>query len=211
MRELEGRQDPDEKKHIGGFYRVRGKRTLDAVLACLLLIITVIPMLLIALLVKLTSRGEVIFRQERIGRGGEPFVCYKFRSMRKDAPHDVPTAHLEDAARYITPVGRLLRRTSLDELPQIINVLRGDMSFVGARPLIPAEESMHRGRDFGGVYELRPGITGLAQVRGRDMIDDAQKLLLDLEYAENVGFWLDLKILLRTLFCVFRGKNIRTE
>lgn len=193
------------------FYREWGKRALDVVLACVLLVLVAVPMLVIALLVKLTSRGEVIFKQERIGRGGERFICYKFRSMRADAPHYVPTARFADAARYITPLGRLLRRSSLDELPQIINVLRGDMSFVGARPLIPSEERMHRERTCGGVYELRPGITGLAQVRGRDMIDDEQKLAYDLEYAQNLGFWLDVKIFFGTLTSALRGKNIRTD
>ena len=165
----------------GSFYREWGKRFIDASLGCVILAFTILPMLVIALIVKLTSKGEVIFKQERIGRGGEPFVCYKFRSMSTDAPRDIPTARFEDAARYITPIGRLLRRTSLDELPQIINVIKGDMSFVGARPLIPSESEMHKGRERGGVYELRPGITGLAQVRGRDMIGDEEKLFYDLE------------------------------
>ena len=195
----------------GGFYRAVGKRLVDVILACAMLVIAFVPMLMIALLVKLTSRGEAIFKQERIGRGGEIFVCYKFRSMSADAPHDVPTARFEEAASYITPIGRLLRRTSLDELPQIINVLKGDMSFVGARPLIPSEVAMHRGRESGGVYELRPGITGLAQVRGRDMIDDSQKLAFDLEYARNLGLWLDVKIFFGTLLGALLGKNIRTQ
>ena len=211
MRELDGARRPDGKRRTGNFYRARGKRWADVALACVALFIMLAPMLLVALLVKLTSRGEVIFKQERIGRGGEVFVCYKFRSMRADAPHDVPTSQLEGASRYITPLGRVLRRTSLDELPQIINVLRGDMSFVGARPLIPAERDMHRAREAGGVYELRPGITGLAQVCGRDMLDDAQKLSLDLEYVGKVGLWLDVKIFLRTLFCAILGKNIRAD
>lgn len=198
-------------RNFGCFYREVGKRLADVVLACALLIFLALPMLVIALLVKLTSRGEVIFKQERIGRGGVPFVCYKFRSMRTDAPHDVPSAELFGAERYITPIGRILRRTSLDELPQIINVIKGDMSFVGARPLIPAEALMHEGRRASGVYELRPGITGLAQVRGRDMIDDAQKLLYDLEYARELGFWLDVKILVGTLSKALTGKDIRTE
>lgn len=200
-----------QKGRAGRFYREWGKRFIDVVLACAMLVMISVPMLVIALLVKITSRGEVIFKQERIGRGGESFICYKFRSMRTDAPHDVPTARFEEAARYITPLGRVLRRTSLDELPQLINVLKGDMSFVGARPLIPSEEEMHRGRESGGVYELRPGITGLAQVRGRDMISDAQKLAFDLEYARNLDFWLDVKIFFGTLFGALRGKNIRTE
>ena len=194
-----------------GFYRERGKRFIDVLLAFVLLGLTAVPMLIIALLVKLTSSGEVIFKQERIGRGGVPFICYKFRSMRADAPRDIPTSHFEGAARYITPLGRILRRTSLDELPQIINVIKGDMSFVGARPLIPAEVRMHKGREIGGVYKLRPGITGLAQVRGRDMIGDEQKLAFDLEYARNLGFGLDVKIFFQTLFSALRGKNIRTD
>ena len=144
-------------------------------------------------------------------RGGKHFICYKFRSMSADAPRDVPRTRFEDAARYITPLGRFLRKTSLDELPQLINVMRGDMSFVGARPLIPSEEEMHRGRELGGVYDLRPGITGLAQVMGRDMIDDAQKLSYDLEYARNFSFRLDAKIFFETLISALRRENVRTE
>ena len=194
-----------------GFYGAYGKRFVDLILACAALAVALLPMLIICILIRLTSRGEVIFKQERIGKGGEPFVCYKFRSMRADAPHDLPRTRFEEVARYVTPIGGFLRRTSLDELPQIINVLKGDMSFVGARPLIPAEEAMHIGRARGGVYALRPGITGLAQVRGRDMIDDAQKLSYDLEYAEKISFLLDVKIFFGTLLGALRGENIRTE
>ena len=188
-----------QKKRVLSFYGAYGKRFIDLILACAALAVTLLPMLVICILVKLTSRGEVIFKQERIGKGGEPFVCYKFRSMRADAPHDLPRTRFEEVARYVTPIGSFLRRTSLDELPQIINVLKGDMSFVGARPLIPAEEAMHIGRTKGGVYSLRPGITGLAQVRGRDTIDDSQKLGFDLEYAENLSLLLDVKIFFGTL------------
>ena len=194
-----------------GFYGAIGKRLLDISFACFVLITMLVPMLIIGLLVKLTSSGEIIFKQVRIGRGGEPFVCYKFRSMRKDAPHDVPTAEFSGFDSYVTPLGRFLRKSSLDELPQIINVIKGDMSFVGARPLIPNESYMHVARRQGGVYELRPGITGLAQVRGRDMIDDEQKLFYELEYIENFGFLLDMKILFQTLWSALISKNVRTE
>ncbi len=194
-----------------GFYKSFGKRAIDLVLSCVLLIVMCVPMLLIALAIRLTSKGGAIFKQVRIGRGGEPFVCYKFRSMRLDAPSDIPTSHPSDIGRYITPVGGFIRRLSLDELPQIINVIKGDMSLVGVRPLIPCEEEMHKGRSASGVYDLPPGITGLAQIRGRDMISDAEKLEFDREYAKNIGFALDTKIFFETLLRVIRREDIRAK
>ena len=201
-------RDKAVAKH--GFYRAVGKRALDIILACVMLVILSLPMLIIALVIKLDSSGGVIFKQTRIGRGGEPFVCYKFRSMLADAPHDLPSAEF-DAPEYITPVGRFLRRTSLDELPQIVNVIKGDMSFVGVRPLIPCEEALHKGRALCGAYELRPGITGLAQICGRDMISDAEKLGFDAEYAKNVGFALDVRIFFLTFSRVLRREDIRVK
>ena len=194
-----------------GFYKRFGKRALDILISCALLVAACLPMLFIALAIKLTSRGGVIFRQVRIGRGGVPFVCYKFRSMRADAPSDVPTSSPSDIGSYITPVGAFIRRFSLDELPQIINVIKGDMSLVGVRPLIPCEEEMHRGRAASGAYDLPPGITGLAQIRGRDMISDAEKLSFDSEYAKNIGFLLDAKIFFETFLRVLRREDIREK
>ena len=186
----------------------RPKRAIDLLLAYLLLIVAYVPMLVIALLIRLTTDGSVIFRQIRIGAGGKSFVCYKFRTMRCDAPANLSTAEFTDADSYVTSVGRFLRRTSLDELPQLFNVLCGEMSLVGPRPLIPEEAEMHKRRYDLGVYALRPGITGLAQVRGRDELDDAQKLSYDVEYLLRMGFMTDARILFCTVLKVISADGV---
>ena len=183
---------------VAGAYPVL-KRLFDVLAAYILLLFLYIPMLIIAALIKLTSRGSVIFRQARVGVGGKLFVCYKFRTMRPDAPPCLSTAEFIDADKYITAVGRFLRRTSLDELPQLFNVLSGDMSLIGPRPLILSESGMHERRRELGVYYVRPGMTGLAQVHGRDMLSDAEKVGYDAEYASKLCFTQDVRILLLTL------------
>lgn len=185
------------------------KRLLDVILSALLLLFLALPMAAIALLIALGSSGGAIFRQERIGRGGRPFVCYKFRTMYADAPHDAPTALLRDADRWITPIGRLLRRTSLDELPQLWNVLRGQMSLVGPRPLIASERTVHEWRRRGGVDGVRPGMTGLAQVSGRDGLADGEKVRLDVRYAHRIGFLEDARIVRRTVVRLLSLADVR--
>ena len=141
------------------------KRLLDIVASAILLAVFCLPLLVIMACIRLTSEGAAIFKQRRVGRNGKLFVCYKLRTMYKDAPPNLSTAEFFDAERYVTPIGRLLRRTSLDELPQLLNVLKGDMSIIGPRPLIPEEESIHQKRQERRVYSIRPGMTGLAQIR----------------------------------------------
>ena len=184
------------------------KRGLDLFFSASLLCFLALPMLVIWLAVRLDSRGGGIFRQTRIGRGGVPFVCYKFRTMYVLAPPCCPSARLDRADRYITPVGRFLRRTSLDELPQLFNVLRGDMSLVGPRPLIAEESDIHRLRSESGVYRLRPGITGLSQVMGRDRVPDDMKAALDARYLAEFGFIQDVRIIGRTVGKVITGEGI---
>ena len=185
------------------------KRALDIVFSLLLLLMLALPMALIAAAVALSSRGGALFRQVRIGRGGEPFVCYKFRTMVRDAPPNRPTADFPDADAYITPLGRFLRRTSLDELPQLYNVLRGEMSLVGPRPLIGEELAMHRMRCEGGVYAVRPGMTGLAQIHGRDRLGDGEKAAFDARYVEQISFLTDARIVRKTLRHVLTGENVK--
>ena len=185
------------------------KRGADLVFAVVLLCFLILPMAIIALVIRLTSEGDAIFRQERLGRNGIPFVCYKFRTMRVEAPRNCPSSEMEDRGRWVTPVGRFLRRSSLDELPQLFNVLKGDMSLVGPRPLIPREKSVHEMRRRYGVDRVRPGLTGLAQIRGRDELDDRKKAAYDARYVRQMGFFTDLRILSRTLLQVSGQRGVR--
>jgi len=188
---------------------LRLKRTLDLLFSFLLLIFLLLPMGVIALSVALTSRGGVLFRQTRIGRDGAPFTCLKFRTMVKSAPPNRPSAGFDDVGQYLTPVGRFLRKTSLDELPQLWNVLRGDMSLVGPRPLIGEEEDVHRVRRENGVYRVRPGMTGLAQIHGRDRLANDEKAAYDIRYVSTISLREDLRIIAKSLGCVLSGENAK--
>ncbi len=174
------------------------KRVLDVFFSLILLLFLLLPMLIIVVAVKADSKGDGIFRQSRVGRGGRVFICYKFRTMYQSAPPNMPSAKLENSDKYVTRVGRLLRQSSLDELPQLFNVLKGDMSLVGPRPLIIEEMTVHERRQKSGVYELRPGITGLSQISGRDSISDEKKAALDAQYLGTFGFFEDVRIIAKT-------------
>jgi len=184
------------------------KRGLDLFFSFALLVFLWLPMLVIWGVVRLDSPGGGIFRQRRVGRDGKPFTCYKFRTMYITAPPNCPSVLLKDADKYITPIGRFLRRTSLDELPQIFNVIKGDMSLVGPRPLILEETAVHDLRIKNGVYSLRPGITGLSQICGRDRVSDDKKIELDTRYLESLSFLQDLRIVGATLGKVITGEGI---
>ncbi|MBR7041762.1 MAG: sugar transferase [Clostridia bacterium] len=184
-------------------YRRYIKRILDVTGAFVLLVALLPFWALIALIIKLDSKGPVLFKQKRLGMNEVPFQIYKFRTMRTDAPSEMATNQLYQSGRYITRVGVYLRTLSLDELPQLYNILKGDMSFVGFRPCLWNEFELDEERRKTGAYAVRPGITGLAQIRGRDELDPQEKALLDGVYARNVGFDYDLRILTKTLFAVF--------
>ena len=186
------------------------KRVLDIIFGITLSLFLAAPMALIWLAVAMTSRGGGIFSQVRIGKDGKEFICYKFRTMRKDTPvcSAKEMAEQGGADRYLTPIGRFLRRTSLDELPQLWNVVKGDMSLVGPRPLIADEREVHRARERSGVYSVRPGITGLAQVKGRNSLSDERKVELDTQYLNELGFIQDVRILGLTALGVISRKDI---
>ena len=184
------------------------KRTVDIVASFLALLVLLVPMAVIALIIRIIDPGKVIFSQNRVGRNGKLFRIYKFRTMRVNAPKYMATSNVDDPRKYLTPLGRTLRKWSLDELPQLINVLKGDMSLVGPRPLIPNEEEIHTMRERFGVYSVRPGVTGLAQINGRDTISPAEKVRWDVRYVENFGPVLDLKILFATVPKVFGREGI---
>ena len=189
------------------FYRFF-KRSFDVFFAYIFLTAAYLPMMFIALAVKCTSPGSAVFKQKRVGREGKIFVCYKFRTMYREAPDNLSTAEFSDAGRFVTPVGKFLRRTSLDELPQLLNVLAGDMSIIGPRPLIPREKVMHEKRRNGGAFDVRPGISGLAQISGRDILDDEKKAALDIEYVARMSMRRDFFILMKTVARVIWGRGI---
>ena len=197
---------PSEKNAVGTYAAV--KRAMDVLFSVIALILLCIPMLLISLLIRIDARDKAIFTQKRVGRDEKVFECYKFRTMKKEAPRYCAKKDLADADAFITRTGRFLRKTSLDELPQLWNVLKGDMSFIGPRPLIREEVSVHEMRRACGVYRVRPGISGYAQINGRDMISDERKVELDKYYLDHFSFALDVRILFGTLLKVLKKQDI---
>ena len=185
------------------------KRGADVILSLLALICLSPVYLIVALAVKLSSPGPVLFRQKRVGRGGRLFTIYKFRTMRTDTPRDTATHLLQDPARYITGVGAFLRRSSLDELPQFFNVLKGDMSIVGPRPALYNQDDLIAARREAGVDAVRPGITGWAQINGRDELPIPVKVRYDREYVENLSLKMDARCFFGTIISVLRAEGVR--
>jgi len=183
------------------------KRILDVALAATLMAFLALPLLLIALTVKLTSPGPVLYWSKRVGRGNSLFDMPKFRTMLCGAPV-VATHLLPDPDSFLTPVGRFLRRSSLDELPQLYSILRGDLSFVGPRPALFNQDDLIALRVARGIHELVPGLTGWAQINGRDELPIPVKVGLDEHYLKHRGLGLDLHILFLTPFKVFRGEGV---
>ena len=175
------------------------KRLFDLILALVLLIIITIPFLVISLAVKLTSKGPIFHLSKRIGRNNQIFVMPKFRSMKADTPQ-LATHLLSSPRDFLTPIGGFLRKTSLDELPQILSVIKGDMSFVGPRPALFNQDDLKELRTKCGVHLLSPGITGWAQINGRDELPIPIKVQLDEFYLKNQSLFLDLKIITQNLF-----------
>lgn len=165
--------------------------------------------LCLALIIKLESKGPVFFRQQRIGKDKRRFTIYKFRTMRTETPKDMPTHLLQDASRYITKSGAFLRKTSLDELPQLFNILFGSMSIVGPRPALWNQDDLITERDRYGANALVPGLTGWAQINGRDELPIDVKAKFDGDYVKRMGFFFDTKIFLMTIFKVLRSEGIR--
>ena len=188
---------------------VHVKRALDF-LASLIALAVLSPLLLaIALAVRATSPGPALFRQKRVGIHRTHFVIYKFRTMRTDAPKDAPTHLLRDAQSFITPLGRFLRASSLDELPQLVNILRGEMSFVGPRPALWNQYDLIAAREAVGANDVRPGLTGWAQINGRDELPIDVKARLDGEYVRRMSFAFDLRCALGTVLSVLRRDGVR--
>ena len=183
------------------------KRIGDLIIASLA-IVFLLPLLIITyVLIKLESPGPALFRQKRYGKDKKIFNVYKFRSMRTTAPRNIPTNDFHDAHTYITRVGRIIRKLSIDELPQLFNVLQGHMSLVGPRPVVLTETSLIDERDKHGANAVKPGITGWAQVNGRDELDDILKAEMDGYYVANYGLITDLKCILKTATAILFARG----
>lgn len=185
------------------------KQFLDLIFAILLIILLSPLLLIIALGIKLDSKGPILFKQERIGKENVPFKILKFRTMKIDAPSDQPTHLLKNAESYITKLGTFLRKSSLDELPQIFNVLNGTMSFIGPRPALWNQKDLIDARETDGIHHIKPGITGWAQVNGRDELPISIKITYDKEYLEKFSFKMDVHILLKTIKNIVKAEGIR--
>jgi len=190
------------------FFSSLCKRTADLIISLGLLLLSAPLFLFLALVIFLDDGAPIFFKQYRIGRNGKAFKILKFRTMKKSTPN-CATAELKNPQAYITASGRILRKTSLDELPQLLNIVKGEMSLIGPRPLIPEETTVHTLREAYGVYTMRPGITGLAQINGRDLVSDHEKAYYDKEYVQNYSLLKDLGILFKTIIQVLKADGIQ--
>ncbi len=184
------------------------KRALDIVVSFVMLLLLLPILAVIAVVAAVDTHGSPLFVQERMGRAGKPFQVYKFRTMSTNAPANMPTYLLNNPEAYISRVGGLLRKTSLDELPQLFNILKGDMSFVGPRPVVLNETELLDLRRKNGAGIVRPGLTGLAQVSGRDDVCTGLKAKLDGEYATNMCLVTDIKIFCKTIVNVLKSEGV---
>lgn len=185
------------------------KRGIDFILSLIGCIVLLPLFLLLAAAVKVDSRGPIFFKQKRVGIHKTYFYILKFRTMRIDTPKDCPTHLLENPDQYITRVGRFLRKTSLDELPQIINILKGEMSIVGPRPALWNQEDLITERDNYGANDIPPGLTGWAQINGRDELEISVKAALDGEYTKKMSFRMDVRCFFGTVTCVLSHKGVK--
>ena len=184
------------------------KRLLAIVLSLLGLICLGWLLILLCIAIKIDSPGPVLFKQKRVGKGKSHFYILKFRTMRIDTPKDMPTHLLANPEQYITRVGKFLRKTSLDELPQLFNILKGDMAIIGPRPALWNQFDLIAERDKYGANDLRPGLTGWAQINGRDELEIDVKAKLDGEYVERLSFGFDVKCFLGTIAAVLRSDGV---
>ena len=184
------------------------KRVFDFLISTFGILFLSLPMLIIALAIKIDSRGPIFFKQKRVGKGKKHFNILKFRTMRIDTPHDAPTHELSDPKKWITKVGGFLRKTSLDELPQLFNIWVGQMSIIGPRPALWNQFDLIEERDKYGANDVRPGLTGWAQINGRDELEIDVKAKFDGEYIEKMGFFFDCKCFFGTITSVLKHDGV---
>jgi len=181
---------------------------MDFLLSFIGLIVLSPIFLIIIILIKLDSKGPILFKQKRVGKNKKHFNILKFRTMRIDTPKDMPTHLLANPEQWITKMGKFLRKTSLDELPQIINILKGDMSIIGPRPALWNQFDLIEERDKYGANNIYPGLTGYAQIKGRDELEIFDKAKLDGYYVSHMGLWLDIKVFFGTIFSVLKSDGV---
>ena len=184
------------------------KRAVDFFLSLIMLIVLSPLFLIISISIKIDSKGPVFFKQKRIGKNKKEFYILKFRSMMCDAPSNMPTHALKNSESYITATGNILRKTSLDELPQLINIIKGEMSIIGPRPALWNQYDLIKERDKYGANDIVPGLTGWAQINGRDRISMEDKARYDGQYIENYGLLMDLKVFFKSILCVLKREDI---
>lgn len=183
------------------------KRLIDIFLSLFGIMVLALPMLLIAVIIKIDSQGPVLFKQKRVGLHKKHFMIYKFRSMKTNVPHDMPTHLLQDSESYMTSWQKLMRKMSIDELPQLFNILKGDMSIIGPRPALWNQYDLIEERDKYGANDVLPGLTGLAQISGRDELAISVKAKLDGDYVKNLSFFMDIKCFFGTISAVITKKG----
>jgi O-antigen biosynthesis protein WbqP len=184
------------------------KRSFDIFFSILLIFVTFIPALFICLMIKLSSKGPIIHFSTRVGKDNNLFIMPKFRTMEIQTPPNIPTDSFTNVDKYIFHFGKILRKTSLDELPQLISILKGEMSFVGPRPSLPVQHKLNKLRTLYSISSLIPGITGWAQINGRDKISIKRKIELEIEYKNLKSFKFDIMIVILTIKTIFSRKNI---
>ena len=184
------------------------KRLIDLILSLIGLIILSPVLIIISILIKIDSKGPVFFKQKRVGIHKKLFNIYKFRTMYIDTPKDMPTHLLNNPEAYITKVGKFLRKTSLDELPQLINIIKGEMAVIGPRPALYNQEDLIELRDSYKANDIRPGLTGWAQIHGRDELEIEEKAKLDGYYTEHISFLLDIKCFFLTIASVLKHEGV---
>ncbi len=187
---------------------IRVKRYIDVILSAFAMVILSPLFFVLIIAIKVDSRGPVLFRQKRVGIYKKHFDILKFRTMKIDTPKDMPTHMLENPEQYITRVGKFLRKTSLDELPQIINILKGDMSIIGPRPALWNQYDLIKERDKYGANDVKPGLTGWAQINGRDELEIPVKAKFDGVYVKNIGLLMDIKCFVGTIVSVLKSEGV---
>lgn len=184
------------------------KRIIDFILSLIAMILLSWLFVILIVLIKIDSKGPILFKQKRVGIHKKHFMIYKFRTMRTDTPKDMPTHMLKNPEQFITKIGKFLRKTSLDELPQLLNIIKGDMAIVGPRPALWNQYDLIEERDKYGANDVLPGLTGWAQINGRDELEIPVKAALDGEYIKKMGFIMDVKCILGTVKSVLKHEGV---